>query len=66
MRGVSLHASADLLKECARFNEALQALGPGTTFIPKGVYFFRTLDEADAHRDDCVAKGMAELARKRR
>ncbi len=64
---VSAGASADLLKEGARFNESLQALPTGdSTFIPKGVYFFKTLAEADVHRDDCLAKGMARHARGRR
>lgn len=56
-----------LLEQGALFNQSLQALPTGdTTFIPKGVYFFKTLDDADAHRDECLAKGMAQRARARR
>jgi len=66
-RALSLLGSAELLREGARFNESLQALGTGeSAFIPKGVYFFKTLNEADLHRDDCLARGMALLARGRR
>ena len=36
-----------------------------STFIPKGVYRFRTLDEADAHRTRCLVEGMRRLARAR-
>lgn len=66
-RPLNFSASADLLKEGARFNETLQAALPtgNTTFIPKGVYVFKTLEEADRHRDQCMIEGMAREARKR-
>ncbi len=63
---VSATASAELLKAGARLNEAAHGLpGAGSTFIPKGVYRFATLDEADRHRNACLAQGMARLARER-
>lgn len=31
--------------------------GLNTTWIPKGVYRFKTLEEADQHRQECVARG---------
>ena len=66
-RPISFHASAELLVECARFNEEMMKLPTGdTSFIPKGVYFFKTHEEANRHWEDCVAKGMAKIALERR
>lgn len=65
-RPVSLHPSGALLAEGARFNDEIHRLPTGeTTFVPKGVYRFKTLEEADEHLMDCIAKGMAKLARDR-
>jgi hypothetical protein len=58
-------ASGLLLAEGARFNEAVSRLAP-STFVPKGVYRFRTHDEANRHRLDCLVHGMGLLALKRR
>ncbi len=53
-----------MLKQGVLFNEMLQHLPTGhTTFIPKGVYPFKTLAEADHHREDCLIDGMAQTAR---
>jgi hypothetical protein len=40
-RTIALEASGELLIEGALFNEALSKLSP-STFVPKGVYRFRT------------------------
>lgn len=62
-RPITFSASADLLIEGARFNDEMHRLPTGgTTFIPKGVFRFRTHAEANQHRQDCVAKGMAQVA----
>jgi hypothetical protein len=58
-------ASGRLLAEGALFNEAVSRLAP-TTFVPKGVYRFRTHDEANRHRLDCLVRGMGRLALERR
>lgn len=63
---IAFSASADLLTEGARFNDEIHRLPTGDrTFIRKGVYRFRSLDEA--HRDEFarIAAGMAEIARQR-
>lgn len=66
-REVTFSASAGLLVESARINESLLRFpGGGSTFIPKGVYRFRTHEEADQHRLECLAHGMARLAQARR
>jgi hypothetical protein len=57
-------ASGLLLAEGARFNEAISRLAP-TTFVPKGVYRFKSHDEANRHELDCLVRGMGLLAAKR-
>ena len=65
-RPVGLLASGVLLAEGARFNDELRRLPTGdTTFIPKGVYRFKTHEEANQHQLDCLARGMAGLASER-
>lgn len=66
VRPVSLVASGELLVEGARFNDEIHRLPNGdTTFIPKGVHRFKTHEEAEQHRIDCIAEGMAQLALER-
>lgn len=63
---VSAAASAELLKAGAGLVEAAHSLpGAGSTFIPKGLYRFASLDDADRHRDTCLARGMARLTLER-
>ena len=57
--------SGELLSRSARAMEALRAFpGGDVAFIPKGVYRFRTLEDADRHWQECLARAMADLARK--
>jgi hypothetical protein len=58
-------ASGLLLAEGARFNEAIAHLAP-TTLVPKGVYRFKSHDEANRHELDGVVRGMVLVALKRR
>lgn len=63
-RPISLSASAELLREGARFNDEIHRLpSGGSGFIPKGVYRFMTHEAANRHQQDCVAQGMAKIAR---
>ncbi len=65
-RPISLLASGALLAAGARFNDELHRLPTGdTTFIPKGVYRFKTHEEASRHQLECLARGMAKLAQER-
>jgi hypothetical protein len=64
-RNLVANASGDLLAEGARFNEAIAALSKAT-FVPKGIYRFRTHDAANRHAEDCLLRGMAPLAATRR
>lgn len=64
LRPIQYEPSGELLAEGARFTESLQRLPGASTFMRKGVYRFRTIEEADRHRDQCLIEGMARLARK--
>lgn len=67
LRQITLHASSELLKAGCAFNDELHKLPTGNrTFIPKGLYHFKSHEEANRHWDECVAKGMAEIALERR
>ena len=57
-------ASGLLLAEGARFNEAVAGLAP-TTFIPKGIYRFRSHSDANRQQLDCLVRGMGLLAMRR-
>ena len=62
---LTAQGSGLLLAEGARFNEAVARLAP-TTFVPKGIYRFRSHEEANRHWVDCLVQGMGRLALKRR
>lgn len=56
--------TAEAFKSAAGFNDEIHKLPTGnTTFFPKGVYRYKTHEEANQHWLDCVVKGMAEHAR---
>jgi hypothetical protein len=61
---IAEQASGLLLAAGARFNETVSHLSP-RTFIPKGVYRFRSHEEANRHEQDCLARGMGLLAAER-
>lgn len=63
---ITFSASAALLVEGARFNDEIHRLPTGNlTFIPKGVYRFKSFDEANRQDRDALAKGMAQIAMER-
>jgi len=63
---IAFSASAVLLAEGARFNDEIHRLPTGNrTFIPKGVYRFKSFEDANRHDFDCVAAGMAQTALER-
>lgn len=61
-RPLSLRPTAERLEEGMRFVAEMAALGNASTFIPKGVYRFRTHAEAEEQRIACLARGMAARA----
>lgn len=63
---LSFSASGELLALGARFNDDLRGLPTGdAAYIPKGLYRFRTHEEADGHAQKCLADLMARLAVRR-
>lgn len=63
---ISFSASARLLIEGARFNDEIHRLPTGNrTFIPKGVYRYKSFEEANRHDIDCIVAGMAQAALER-
>lgn len=66
-RPLTFSGSASLLAEGARFNDEIHRLpGGNRTFVRKGIYRFKTHDEANRHDRDCIAVGMARIAAERR
>jgi len=63
---ITFFASAALLVEGARFNDEIHRLPTGgQTFIAKGVYRFKSFEEANRQELDCLVKGMAQIALER-
>jgi hypothetical protein len=53
-----LHASGAALAAGARFSVSIAHLAK-STFIPKGVYRFKTPEAANKHQQECLARGMS-------
>ena len=65
-RPITFHATAENFIEGCQFNDELHALPTGRILhMRKGVYHFRTHEEADAHRTDSLIRGIADTARQR-
>ena len=63
---ITFSASAILLIEGARFNDEIHRLPTGNqTFIPKGVYRFKSFEEANRQDLDGLVAGMAQIAMER-
>lgn len=61
---IDFHASADKLRIGALFNDETQrAAGSRIALIPKGVYHYKTHQEANDHQETHIVK---EIARSRR
>lgn len=63
-RPIVTQADGTLLAEGARFSEAIAHLAK-STFIPKGVYRFRSHKDANRQQEDCLAQGLGRLAAER-
>lgn len=65
IRPISEKASGFLLKQGAVFNDEMHRLPTGTTtYFPKGIYRYKTNEEANAHWDSYLIEGIARNARK--
>jgi len=58
---MTAHASGEALAAGARFSESIAHLAK-STFIPKGIYRFKSHEAANKHQQDCLARGMGLLA----
>jgi hypothetical protein len=61
---LALLATGKLLAEGARFSESVAALAP-SAFVPKGIYRYKSHEEANRHHLDCLVQGMGRLAAQR-
>ena len=63
-RPLVMQGDGMLLAEGALFCETISHLAK-STFIPKGVYRFRTHKDANRQQEDCLVKGLGRLAAER-
>lgn len=59
-REITFHASGELLREGAVFNTEMQKF-QSCLRIPRGLYRYKTHEEANQHWNDCVVATMAAL-----
>ncbi len=65
-RPITFSASASRLLEGARFNDEIHRLPTGnSTFIPKGLFRFKSHEEANRHQQACLIQGVSQIARER-
>ena len=65
-RPVTFAASAELLSEGARFNDEIHRLPTGkNSFMPKGVFLFKSHEEANHQQMNALINGMARIAQER-
>ena len=62
---LALQATGALLAEGARFSESVAALAK-SAFVPKGVYRYKSHEDANRHQQDCLIRGMGRLAAQRK
>jgi len=62
---LAVHASGEFLAEGARFNEVVARLSRAG-YMPKGVYRYKSQEEANQHEQDCLVHAIARLALERR
>lgn len=63
-RPLIMQGDGTLLAEGARFSETIAHLAK-STFIPKGLYRFRSHKDANRQQEDCLAQGLGRLAAER-
>lgn len=62
---IQMSASGAALTAGAEFSMTIAQLSGASTFVPKGLYRFRTHDEAALKNESWLAVGMARIALKR-
>ena len=59
---ISIISSGELLRRGCEVNDALHSLPTGeTTYFPKGVYRYKTFEQANQHWISCLIKGMVQI-----
>jgi len=61
---IMFHAEGALLRESALFNTEMQKM-QSTFRFPKGVFHYKTHEEANRHMMDCVVNSMAAIQKAR-
>ena len=59
-RNITVHADGALLREGALFNTEMQKM-QSTFRFPRGVFRYKTHEEADRHMMDCVVDSIAAI-----
>ena len=59
-RNLTLHADGELLREGALFNTEMQKM-QSTFCFPRGVFRYKSHEEADRHMMDCVVNSMVAV-----
>jgi len=62
----SSQPSGAALEAGLSFSAGLSLFAAGRTFFPKGVFRYKSHEEANQHAAECLANGMAALAKERR
>lgn len=63
-RDITLHADGALLREGALFNTEMQKL-QSTFRFPRGVFRYKSHEEADRHMMDCVVESIVAVQQAR-
>lgn len=59
-RNITLHADGALLREGALFNTEMQKM-QSTFRFPRGVFRYKSHEEADSHMMECVVNSMVAV-----
>lgn len=62
---VTTSTSGSSLASAVTFSADLTQLAGGRVMFPKGVFRYKTHEEANEHQAQCLAQGMASLVRQR-
>lgn len=63
---ITPEATGENLAGGVEFSADMAKLAGGSVMFPKGVFRYKTHEEANAHQELWLARGMAQLARARR
>lgn len=63
-RGITFHADGNLLREGALFNTEMQKM-QSTFRFPRGVFRYKSHEEADRHMMECVVNSMVAVRKTR-